>query len=598
MTWTIDIERIAGILDGNATIEPGLNAVRGSNWQGKSSFIESVKTALGTSTELTEGADTGRVHLETPSGEYEVTLSRENGTVTRRGTPYLTDEYDVIRAELFACLDERNEIRRAVRQGENLEAVMMRPLDFQNIDEQIADLQREREQVSSELSQAKEANKRLPSVEAKVTRLEQEIEELRAKRDELEAETAADGDGSPSATHRELSQARTEKDQVENQVERLEQSIDRAEQRLAERREELVELDIPDDTVVEEELAAAREELSQVKRDAEVLQSVYSANKMILKNDRLDLITDVEREITGDTIACWTCGSETSRDDLAAQIDELGSRITNLRARKETQRDKVEELEARREELTQASRRKRDLETEIAETEEKLADRRQSLSEAKTRLSNLEVRVSELADRVDETVDELSDVESEIKYREAELNDTTNELSQLESRADRLETLQEEHDAIREEIADLRNRKDRIKHQAREEFDEYMQEILARFGTGFETARLTPEFDIVVARDGREANLDALSEGELELIGFVAALAGRRTFDVAETVPLLLVDGLGGLADDNLHTLIDYLQDQTDYLVFTAYPEYTSFGGAEIDPTGWQIANESQAHAD
>lgn len=598
MTWNIDIERIAGILEGNATIEPGLNAVRGSNWQGKSSFIESVKTALGTSTELTEGADTGHVHLETPSGEYSVTLTRENGTIKRSGTPYLTDEYDVIRAELFACLDERNEVRQAVRRGENLEEVMMRPLDFQNIDEQIAGRQRERDQIASELSQAKEANKRLPSVQEKATRIEQEIEELRAKREELESAAAADGDGSPSATHRELSQARTEKDQVQNQIDRLEQSIQRAEQRLAERREELEGLDVPDDTVVEEELAEAREELSRVKRDAEVLQSVYSANKMILKNDRLDLITDVEREISGDTVVCWTCGSETSRADLAERIDDLGTRITNLRALKETQRNRVEELEARREELTQASRRKRDLEAEIAETEEKLADRKQSLSEANERLSNLEGRVSELSDRVDETVDELSDIESEIKYREAELNDTTNELAQLQSRADRLETLQDEHDEIRQEIADLRNRKERIKHEAREEFDDSMREILSRFGTGFETARLTPEFDIVVARDGREASLAALSEGELELIGFVAALAGRRTFEVAETVPLLLVDGLGGLADDNLHTLIDYLHEQTEYLVFTAYPEYTSFGGAEIDPTGWQIANESQAHAD
>lgn len=125
-----------------------------------------------------------------------------------------------------------------------------------------------------------------------------------------------------------------------------------------------------------------------------------------------------------------------------------------------------------------------------------------------------------------------------------------------------------------------------------------MQDILARFGTGFETARLTADFDIVVARDGQEASLDALSEGELELIGFVAALAGRQSFDVDETIPLMLVDGLGGLDDDNLHTLIEYLQQGTEYLVFTAYPEYTAFDGHEIDPTEWTVANEKQASAD
>ena len=96
----------------------------------------------------------------------------------------------------------------------------------------------------------------------------------------------------------------------------------------------------------------------------------------------------------------------------------------------------------------------------------------------------------------------------------------------------------------------------------------------------------------------REASLDALSEGELELIGFVAALAGRQSFDVAETLPLLLVDDVGGLADDNLHTLIDYLHERTEYLVFTAYPEYTAFEGQEISPDEWTVANDRQASAD
>lgn len=597
MTWNIDIERIAGILEGSATIEPGLNAVRGSNWQGKSSFIESIKTALGTSTDLTEGADSGHVHLETPNDTFDVTLTRENGTVHRSGLPYLTDEYDVIRAELFACLDEQNEVRQAVRQGENLEDVLMRPLDFQNIDEQIADLQREREQVDAELSQAKEANKRIPSVQEKVTQHEQEIESLRAKRDEIESNNALNDD-SPESTQRQLSQARTEQNQAENQTERLEQSIERTEQHLEERREELETLEIPDVPDVQDKLADARENLTQVKRDSEVLQSVYSANEMILKQNRLDLITDVERELTGDSVGCWTCGNDTTRDDLESRLDDLGEKITELRIQKETHRDRVEELEARREEMTQTKRRKQDLESEIAEMEEKLADRKQSLEEARDRLADAEERIEELSESVDETVEELSDVESEIKYREAELQDATNELEQLESRAARVDMLEEQYDSVQKEITELRNRKDRITREAREAFDDAMQDILTRFDTGFEMARLTSDFELVVARQGREASLNALSEGELELIGFVATLAGRQSFEVAETVPLLLVDGVGGLADDNLHTLIDYLHDQTEYLVFTAYPESSAFEGQEIDPSKWRVANERQASAD
>lgn len=598
MTWKLEIDHIAGILEGSAVIEPGLNAVRGSNWQGKSSFIGAIETALGTATPLTEGKERGQVRLQTPNGDVTTELVRTNGTVHRKGEAYLDDEYDIVRTDLFACLDGHNEVRRAVREGRNLEDVLLRPLDFQNIDEQIATRKHEREQVEAELSQAREATKRLPSLQERATQLESEIEELRDERDDLSGTDADAASDKEDSTQDRLSQARAERDQARNRIERLEHSIERTESRLEERRAELEDLEVPDDANVESDLADARDRLQEAKRDIEILQSVYSANELVLNEDRLDLITEVERQLTGDTVACWTCGSEAEREDLEDQLSVLGEKVTTMRARVEEHRDEVEQLEARNEEIKQARRRKRDLDSEITDLEEKLADRRTSLDDANERLERAESRVEELSDTVDETVEEITDLESEIKYREAERKNVQDEISELQTRADQVETLEEEYDALTGEIEDLRNRKDEIKRQAREAFDEAMQDLLARFDTGFETARLTANFDLVVAREGREANLDALSEGELELLGFVAALAGYESFDVDEAVPILLIDGIGGLADENLHTLIDYLHERTEYLVFTAYPEHTPFEGQEIDPSEWTVATDQLAEAE
>lgn len=595
MTWTIDIERIAGILSGSATIEPGINAVRGSNWQGKSSFIEAVKTGLGTSTELTEGADSGRVEVQTPDAAVTVDLARENGSVVRHGTPFLDAEYDVIGADLFACLDDRNDIRRTVRRGETLEDVLLRPLDFQDIDEQIADLKREREQVDAELSQAKEASKRLPTVQRKVKNLENEIEELRQKRDTIANADQGHSDG--ESVQQALSHAQTERSEAEQRVERLQASIDRTDEELEERREELAELEVPDDDV-EERLVAARDRLSERERDLEILQSLYSATEMVLDEGRVNLVTDVQRNLVADDLTCWVCGQETTRTDVESELDALGDEITERSAATEELRAEVENLETRREEIQQRKRRQADLESEIVDLEDRLADRRESLETARERLRDATARVEDLSENIDETMAELSDVESDIKFREAELDDSQAELEQLQARADRLDQLRSERDGLSSDIERLRNRKDRIKREAREAFDETMREIISRFGTGFETARLTADFEIVVARDGREASLDALSEGELELIGFVAALAGRESFDVGESVPLLLVDGIGGLDDANLHTLVEYLRDHAEYLVFTAYPEYEAFDGHEIDPTEWVVASESAAGLD
>jgi DNA repair exonuclease SbcCD ATPase subunit len=595
MTWTLDIDHVAGIIDGDATIEPGLNAVRAANWQGKSSFVTAVETALGTATELTEGADSGRVHLETPERSVTVRLVRDGDTVRREGTPYLTDEYDVVRASLFACLDADNPVRRAVRRGENLADVLLRPLDFQNIDEQIADLRRERERVADELSQATEARKRLPSVQERVTRLEREIEELRERRTDVD-DPASGGDD--DSARQELSQARSARSEAEDRVEQLEGSIERLADRLDERRAELDALDVPAHDDVDARLEAAREDLAAVKRDAEVVQSLYSATELVLDENRLDLVTEVEREVAGDTVACWTCGGETTRAAIEERLDALGTRLGELRAATDRHRERVDELEARREQYRQVTSRRDDLEVEIRELEEQLADRRQSLADAQERLAAASERVETLTERVDETMATLSDIESEIKYREAELDDARGELETLEERAERVESLEAERDDLREEIEDLRTRKDRIERDAREAFDEAMTDIVARFETGFEAAHLTPDFDIVVARDGRETSLDALSEGERELVGFVAALAGWESFDAGDRLPLILVDSVGGLDDDNLHTLVDYLRDRAEYLVFTAYPEYAAFDGQEIDPTEWTVANEGSARAD
>jgi predicted nucleic acid-binding Zn-ribbon protein len=190
-------------------------------------------------------------------------------------------------------------------------------------------------------------------------------------------------------------------------------------------------------------------------------------------------------------------------------------------------------------------------------------------------------------------MEQLTDIESEIKYREAELDDARDDLEQMEQRAANLGQLTDDREKVQSDLEELRTRKESIKRATREEFDEAIRDILDRFETGFETARLTSEFELVVARDGRRAELDALSEGELELLGFVAALAGYEAFDVAEISPMLLVDQVGGLDEQNLHTLVEYLEPRTEYLVFTAYPAYESMDANVIDPQQWKVTTHA-----
>lgn len=592
MTWKLDIRNIAGIRRGSTSLEPGVNAVRGSNWQGKSSLLAAVKTAMGTESTLTEGADEGHVRLETDDGTITVELRRDGDDVVRDGEPMLSDEYDAARADLYAFLDETNEIRRAVRDGNNLEELLTRPLGFENIDERIAEYKHEREQVEAELDRATEAARKLPGVEADIAELEGELDDLRSERDEIETGST---ESSELAEKREtLSDARAEREQVENLVEQLERTIEHTREKLEEHHEELENLDIPDDDGIEEQLAEAHDSFKEIQRDAEALQSVYAANKRLLEEERLHLLAEVERGLLDDTITCWTCGSEAGREEFAEQLDALGETVMEFRSEAEQRRERTQELEARRDEIRRKQRHKSDLENEITSLETTLMDREESLTSARSRLQELEARIADLEGGIEDIDERLTDVESEIKYTEARLEDAYDRREDLESKASQREMLANEHEELTEEIRWLRNRKDEIRARTREAFEEAMDDILERFDTGFETARLTPQFDLVVAREGRRASLDALSEGERELLGIVAALAGHEAFEVTESVPVLLLDNLGGLADENLHKLIQYVERRAEYLVFTAYPEHETFDGHEIDPADWNVVSRGR----
>jgi hypothetical protein len=206
-------------------------------------------------------------------------------------------------------------------------------------------------------------------------------------------------------------------------------------------------------------------------------------------------------------------------------------------------------------------------------------------------------QIANLEERVDSSDDQLTTVESDIKYAEATLDDLREELESARTTADRAEMLAEERDALEAEIRDLRSRKDRVITETREAFDDAISDVVEAFDTGFESAHLTGNFDLVVARDGREVDRDALSEGEVELLGIVTALAGFEAYGVDEFVPAILLDRLGGLADDNLGTLVEYLRDRTEFLVLTAYPENEIVDGWEINPTEWSVVSDQRAKA-
>jgi len=612
--WKLSLRNTRGIRSGTATLQPGLNTVQASNFTGKSSFIGAIQTVMGTArmgdrTDLTEGASEGGVTLDTPQGEYEVVLKRsDTGTLTRTGDPYLSTDQDLVCARLFAFLGEDNPIRARVRAKEDLTDLLQRPLDIEDIDAQIADLQSERDSVMRRLETAERAAANLPSVEEAISRLESGLEELRERRTQLH--TRVGETSSDDSLSDDLADRRSALTTAEQTVSRLEKQIERKETALAEKTEELEALEVPVEVTFAEDIHEREERIDDLRLQIDLLEGLRRANHRVIEEDEVALVSSVESSLTADEFDCWVCGETTTAEDIEARLKTLEVKLTELRSEKQSLTEEIEEVKREQKQVKQQRQTRQQLEETAGELRADLDELRGDLHRARDRRSSLQEEVDELASEIEaaerELNEQLTDIKAEIRNTESELDDQRSRRDELRERSQEADQLRTEKQALTEQIAELRDRKKTKQLELKEQFDTAIDEVIAQFDPGFDGARLDVQttdegevdaFELVIARDGRETEIDTLSEGERELVGIVVAVAGYRTFGVADSVPVILLDGISQLSADNLRRLIDYLDGASEMLVTTAYPEAGEFSGNTIRPTEWETVSDEEAPA-
>lgn len=611
--WNLTVTNIGGIHSGTTTINDGLNVIQASNFRGKSSLIAALRTAIGAtghygSHPLTEGTDKGEVTLETNSDTHNVMLERVSQTrVERKGTPYITDETDQISARLFMCLDENNPIRRAVRNGEDLTELLQAPLDIEDIDAQIDALKNKKQDIEQQISEAEKAGEQLPAVQERVTSLKTELEELKSQQEELtggetnreDIERLSD---KISAKSSQLANIGKDISRIENEIERKENQISRKE----DERDEIDVLDKREDSQKIDELREQREALS---RQIDLVEDLYRANQNVVDADEVEVITDVDRSIVGDEVDCWVCGQQTTKDSIEGRIAELQSKTAEIREKKATIETELEKRETQQREIRRTKQKKEQLENKIRQLRADIDERRGILQDKLKRKESLEVEIEslrgELENAEDEYNEELTDVKTEIRTTESDLQSQQEKLESLEQRYGRISELEAERDDIRSSLSKLRNRKKDTQENLKERFNTIISDIIRELKPGFSSARLVLKtnergevetIDLEIARDidstGQRTTVETLSEGEVELIGLVVALAGYQAFDVDESVPFIMIDGISQLAAEHLRSVATYLDDMTEILVTTAYPEAGDFDGHVIDPDEWDVVSD------
>lgn len=619
---TVSVRNVGGINEATVDLEPGVNVLAGRNATNRTSFLQAIMAAVGSEAVTMKGdADEAEVSLTIGDSTYRRELYRRNNAVTFEGEPYLDDPE---LTDLFAFLLDSNEARQAIRTGQNLRDIIMRPVDLEEIKAEISQLESERKEIDEEIEAIEARKQHLPELESEKARLEDEIEETREALTAKEAEIdAADADVQTrraeqqelEAKLEELQEARNTLEDIRYDLDTERESVESLTQARATIEDELAALpETPADEIdrLDSEVSQLRERRRRLDSELNSLQNTVQFNEEMLDGERTDVyeamtedVGHATDELLTDDVVCWTCGSTVPREQIETTLDELRElRQDKLETKREIA-DELDDLKAEKERLDEQRTQRTEYKRQLSEIEDELAQREDRIETLQQRRSEVETEVKELQaaveDRESEQFGEILELHQEANELEYELGRLETDLEEVESDIDAIETrideqsdLEAERDRITDELTDLRTRVERLEEDAVEAFNDHMDEVLEvldyanldriwieRVQREVREGRrkaIKTFFEVHVVRTTPsgttyEDTVDHLSESEREVTGLVFALAGYLVHEVYETVPFMLLDSLEAIDSARIADLVEYFGKFADYLVVALLEE-------------------------
>ncbi|WP_254533064.1 archaea-specific SMC-related protein [Natrinema gelatinilyticum] len=591
---TVDVENVGGIDSMTCTFTDDLGIITGPNSSNKTSLLEAIAFGLGRSDiSIKNDAETARVELTLNDRTVVREAYETDHGIRIEGEGWLNSSDDVELFDQFACLFEFSDVRAAVRNDENFAEVLKGPM---NIDALEAERERkivEKNELKKEVDSLENVEDRLEERKRKLdekrktaAELESELEDLREEQRDLTDDEELEG--LQAERSRLVTQRQEYREQIsdyENAIDRLEGEISELEADLEAAREQVTEYDV---NSLRAERESIQEELHEITDRIDVLQSVLTANREMHSSSYTSALGR-QYSLTGDRVTCWACGNEAAEEDFEETIGRLTELIESDKERRTEYQPRLEEIDDQIEAANGANRLITELESKKQSLEQQLESRRDSLETHRQQLEDVEIDLDEIEDEIasreSQQESESSHVTEELESTRVDLHAVQNEIDRLEDAIDELEEdrrererKSEEIESLRTDIRELTERIENLEQRLRDGFNEAMDELIELLG--YETIDrvwLDGNYDLVVAReeDGvtRQDTVQNLSESEREMVGLVLALAGYLAYDVADAVPVLLVDTLGAFDANRASSLLEYFADEAPLLITALLPE-------------------------
>lgn len=618
------VSNVGGIDEASVTVPPGVSILTGRNATNRTSFLRALMAGFGSERCSLKGdAESGSVTVELSGKPYTRTLTREDTQVVFGGEPYLDDPEP---ADLFAFLLEHNDARQAVARGDDLRALIMRPIDTEALSAEITACKRDRDEVEAELERLDTLSRDLPELERTRTQTREEYEtitaELTAARErldqhEMDVEQSRSQKQALEQAFEDVREARSTLEDIEFDIETERETIEELRTERDQLETTRAESDVPDART--EEITGRITELRERQRDLTTqitaLGDVIEFNQDVREDDGLDVTVDADSsaedaELTdalqADTaVTCWTCGSTVDPPQIDAMINTLRSLRSDMLDTRSSVQQQISDLTDERERIEREKNTYEQAERELTTTTEQIDAAEARLADLRDRRDGHAETVAELeaaADTIDvgthETVLEhhraVADLELQHEQLESELTEITDTIESYETALQTRDELAAQQDEITAQLEQLRTRVERIEADAIAAFNEHMETLLdllayenlariwiERREVSVREGRRTVtkgQFDLHVIRsdEGGAAYEDTvahLSESEREVTGLVFALAGYLVHEVYAEVPVMCLDSLEAIDAQRIARLIDYLHDYVPHLVVALLPE-------------------------
>ncbi|GAA0250851.1 archaea-specific SMC-related protein [Haladaptatus pallidirubidus] len=589
----VHVTNVGGIRDLDLEIPKGVTCITGPNASNKTSLLKALTFVMGKETvPVRSGADEARVELTVDGRTVTRTATIQGTHLHVEGEGWISGE-DADALVDFASLLEFNPLRTAVRQGDDVEAQLKRPVNLDALEAERSEKVQTKRSFKRKLDSLGDVDGMLTKTKNELHTKRDHLEKLDAKLAELETKRE---ESTESDALRELREEQTEliseRDQYERQVEDFQDAIERLELRQDELTDDLEEARIALEEKNIDELRRRKDEL-EAERDIvserlDVLQSILAANREMLTGEFAGVLGQ-DSNLLDNRYRCWTCGKPAEENAFEETLSELSDVIDTDRARLREHEPEIKDIEERIEAAKEAEKCVRRLRTRLQEVKENLERRRESLGTKRNALSDVQSHLEALGATIAEykqtEESEASDIATAIEDVRIERQSIISNIDRLETKLNELqqqaaerEEAEERMAKLSEEVRKLTDRIENTERQLRETFNETMNELVAVLDfDDIKRIWLDGEFSLVVARevDGtiHREPVENLAESERESIGLVLALAGYLAYDLPEIAPVLALDSMGAFDIERLERLVGYFADEAQYLLVTAYPE-------------------------